>query len=245
MTVGMPVYSCAASGFGGTILGIAASSAFAYLLAAVSVLHLTACLLHRDGLRKTTKVFIVPLVICLHVSLCGFKYPLLAAGLVCGWLGDIFLIPKDRKLTFYVGALFFMAGHVLYILTCVKAGLPQSTFAKGGVITVSFAIPAAAATGFAGLWFLRRRISGKMLVAFMCYMVALLTMAGTMIYSSFGLSSALPAVMIALGAALFAVSDFLLGAGIARAFKVRNSRFWVMLTYILAQTGIALGFALI
>lgn len=228
------------SGFGGGLTVVAA-----VVLCMVSAVHLIACCLHRDGLRKPTKVFIVPLVICLHVSICGFRYPLLLLGLFFGWLGDIFLIPKDRKLTFFMGAFFFMVGHAFYIWNDFATGLPQAVYRSLGSVSVLAAMLAAVAIGFLALWLLRKRISKLMLAAFMIYMLALLSMAGILVYSMLGVGLSVASVLISAGAMLFAFSDFLLGAGIARAFKIKNNRFLVMLTYILAQTGIAVGFALL
>lgn len=218
---------------------------FAALLIADAALHLYACIKHKDGLRKPTKVFLVPLLICLHISICGFKYPFLLVGLACGWLGDIFLIPKDRKLTFVVGALFFMAGHAFYILNAFRLGLPQTVFASYGKISVIIAAAAVVCICFLALWALRKKLSQKMLAAFIAYMTALALMAGTLVYSMIAVGLKYQAFMIGGGAMLFAVSDYLLGTGIVRAFKIKNNRFWVMLTYILAQTGMALGFALL
>ena len=92
---------------------------------------------------------------------------------------------------------------------------------------------------------MRKRISGGMLKAFMAYMLLLLAMTGTLVYSMISVGFTAQAFMIAAGAVLFALSDFLLGAGIARAFRIRNNRLLVMLTYILAQLGIAVGTALL
>lgn len=227
----------------GYCAGVTAVIAIVLLL--VSVVHLVACCLHRDGLRKPTKVFLVPLIILLHISVCGFKYPFIILGLMFGWLGDIFLIPKDRKLTFVLGAFFFMVGHACYIWNDFKTGLPQAAFAAYGRFSVLIAMLAVVAVGFTALWVLRKRISKGMLVVFMIYMLALLSMAGLLVYSMLGTRFSAASVLISAGAVLFAISDFLLGAGIARAFKIKNNRFFVMLTYILAQTGIALGFALL
>ena len=227
------------SGFGGGIFVILSS----VLLAAVSVLHLIACLLHRDGIRKASKVFLVPLVAFLHISLCGFRYPLLLVGLFFGWLGDIFLIPKDRKGTFIVGAVFFMAGHAFYVANAFSEGLPQRTFSALGGISVAVTVLAAILVGALAFFALSRRMNRNLLAVFVVYMVALLTMAGTLVYSALTMNI-VPAVLFCAGAPLFALSDFLLGSGIARAFRIKNNRFWVMLTYILAQTCIALGLAL-
>ena len=237
------LFSAASAGSGSAGGGRAFLVISACLLFAAAAVHLAACLLHRDGLRKPTKVLLVPLVACVHIALCGFRYPLLLAGLFCGWLGDIFLIPKDRKLTFFIGAGFFMIGHACYIINAFKLGLPGKVFASYGRISVLIAALAVVAVCFTALWFLHRRMSGKMLGAFVAYMTALGLMAGTLVYSMFAVGFRAASVMIAAGAVLFAVSDFLLGSGIVRAFRIKNNRFWVMLTYILAQTGIAVGFA--
>lgn len=227
------------SGFGGGVFVILSGA----LLFAASVLHLTACLIHRDGIRKASKVFLVPLAACLHISLCGFRYPLFLIGLFFGWLGDIFLIPKDRKGTFIAGAVFFMAGHAFYVSNAFSEGLPQRTFSALGGFSVVITVLAVILVGTLAFIALSRRLNKKLLAVFVVYMAALLTMAGTLVYSALTMNTA-SAVLLCAGAPLFALSDFLLGAGIARAFRVKSSRFWVMITYILAQTCISLGLAL-
>ena len=216
----------------------------ALLIAADSMLHLTSCYLRLDEIRKPTKVFLVPFILLLHLMIAWFRFPFVVVGLVLGWIGDILLIPKNNKLCFVLGGCFFLVGHGFYIAAAFKAGLPQAAFASrpaAAIIACAFAL-ALAVAAYCSLY---KKIPVKMRAPAALYLTALASMAGTMLVSAVGMKPGVAPVLMGGGGLLFALSDYLLGSGLVRAYRIRNNRLWVMLTYILAQLGIALGFALL
>ncbi|MBQ1893817.1 MAG: lysoplasmalogenase [Clostridia bacterium] len=219
-------------------------AAAALLLAADALLHLTGCYLKLDGLRAPTKVFLVPFILMLHVMIAGASQPLVIVGLILGWIGDILLIPKNNKLCFVLGGASFLIGHGFYIAAAFVRGLPQAAF---GSRPVPAAIACAFVLALAVLAYvsLRKKIPGKMKLPAILYLTALSSMAGTMLVSAVGMKAGVTPVLMGGGGLLFAVSDYLLGSGLVRARRIKHNRLWVMLTYILAQLGIALGFALL
>ncbi len=225
-------------------LRVLLGGAVVLLLAADTLLHLTGCYLRLDGLRAPTKVFLVPFILLLHILIAGAGYPFVIVGLILGWIGDILLIPKNNKLCFVLGGSSFLIGHGFYIAAAFVKGLPQAAFA---VRPVAAAIACAFVLGLAVLAYisLRKKIPGKMKLPAILYLTALSSMAGTMLVSAVGMKAGVAPVLMGGGGLLFALSDYLLGSGLVRAWRIKNNRLWVMITYILAQLGIALGFALL
>lgn len=212
---------------------------------AVALVHLLACLLHRDVLRKCTKVFLVPLILCMHIGICGFSHPLVIVALILGFIGDVLLIPGKNKVCFFLGGVSFLIGHVFYIVHAFRTGLPKLSFERWGIpyaalIIVLMVLFCALAYGtFA------RKLPIKLRVPVIAYMAAVASMAATMVYMLPGAGFSLYALLLAVGGASFAASDFMLCAGSLRAVKIKNNRFIVMLTYIIAQLCLALGFAML
>lgn len=217
--------------------------AAAILFAAVALLHLTACLIHRDGIRKASKVFLVPLIAVIHIGICGFSHPLVIAALAFGFIGDVLLIPGKNKTCFALGGFSFLIGHILYITHAFREGLPQKTYALWGIPSV-IAIVCLALLFCVLAYLTVARKLGRLRIPVTVYMAALAAMAGTMVYIMPGSGFSAPALLLAAGGVHFAVSDFLLCSGSLRALRIKNNRFFVMLTYIIAQTCLALGFAL-
>ncbi|MCR5809398.1 MAG: lysoplasmalogenase [Clostridiales bacterium] len=214
-------------------------------LLAAAVMHLVSCVKRMEGLRKYTKALLVPLILCIHIIVCGFSHRLVIAALVCGWIGDILLIPKDRKAAFIAGGAFFLIGHALYIAEAFRLRLPQSSFERAGLVPAVITAAAVAALALAVYAAFYRRMDKRLRIPGAMYALALAFMAGITVWSMIGGGLKAGPLLMAAGGALFAVSDFLLCAGLVRLVRLKNNRFWVMLTYILAQTGLALGFALI
>ncbi|MBO4562019.1 MAG: lysoplasmalogenase [Clostridia bacterium] len=212
------------------------------LLTPVSAAHIFACAKRREGIRKFTKVLLVPLIALLHISVCGFKHPLVLLGLFCGLVGDILLIPKG-KLCFRLGGFFFLIGHVCYIAAAFRIGMPQAAYVSLGIPWLVIMAVAAFALGASAYLILKRGVEGSMRVGVAAYIATISLMAGVMVYSLGG-TRCFGAFLIAAGALLFTASDFLLCVGLTRRFRIKQGRVWVMLTYIAAQLGIALGFAL-
>lgn len=234
----------AAAAHGPALRAAAAAAAWLIALVCCSALHLFASAKYKEGLRRVTKALLVPLVICAHIAIAGLSYPLVICALVCGWVGDILLIPRGRKLFFGVGALFFLVGHCLYIAAAFSAGLPQATYSRFG--WPSAAAAATAALIMLGLAFASfyAKLPAKMRIPCIVYMAGIASMAATLAYSAVG-DPRFPKLLAAFGGALFVVSDYILAGSMIGVIKGRRRSLAVMFTYILAQAFIALGFALL
>ena len=189
-------------------------------------------------------MLLVPLIACAHIIVAGFGMPLVLAALAFGLLGDILLIPKGRVMLFGAGGASFFVGHVLYIVQAFMLGLPQLTAERFGAASAAACVLAAAAIAIPISAVIGRRLPKKLRAGLAVYAFGLSAMAAVMLCSFYG--KPCPASgMLVLGGLLFVVSDTLLGSGIVGLVKGKRRGMWVMLTYILAQLGLAMGFALL
>ncbi len=193
--------------------------------------HLCTCFLEWETPRKITKVMVVPLLI-FGLTLTKTWNPFVLAGLVFGWLGDILLIWPDRKKCFLIGAFFFLLGHFSYICASLQLFLSGNTLRD---------IPA-------HIWLL-----------WMIAAVTLMTIAIRKLYKHIGIfacvgagyfSVVLAALLLSLLARqyllasaflVFLVSDSTLSV-CQFAKHMKRENFYIMLTYILAQTLICVSY---
>ena len=214
------------------------------LVALAAALHLYGCLADRKMLCMATKPMLVPAIILLHISICGFAHPLVIAALIFGCVGDVFLMFVTRsKLCLVWGMVAFLIGHVLYIISAVRTGLP-ALLARSGPLPVILVCACALAIGAAVYVFLYRSIYSKLKAATGVYILALTSMAASMFCCLFA-KVCLPTVLMAAGGVLFTTSDFILACRMFGVIKRKRINFWVMITYIAAQICLAVGFALV
>lgn len=204
--------------------------------AVLAVLHLVFCAGNKQFLRHLTKTLLVPLLLLGYACTAKTASPFVLAALLLGWAGDIFLIWPDSPKLRTAGIAAFGAGHVLYILAMLLplAAAPELTW-------LCVLAPVAAA---AGLYVFSLRVMDRalrvpgalyyLLLAALCAAAAVSLAAGTE-----------GAPWLLAGAAGFLISDTLL----VRQFSTVGDPapkfdFFVMLTYILAQGFLALGFAM-
>ena len=214
-----------------------------FLLAAVSAAHLIDCLADNSMIANATKPFLMPTVILLHISLCGFIHPFVIVALIFGCIGDVFLMLVIKKRAFFTaGMASFLIGHAAYVLAAHKACLfvdifPQFTVPVIITVCVMF-------VGAVCIYaFLYRHIYKGLKLACGLYILALTTMACTMICAFINRFDT-PTLLMAIGGALFLISDFTLACRVFGVIKRKRMNFCVMLTYIAAQTCLAVGFAL-
>lgn len=152
----------------------------------------------------------------------------LAAGLVCSTAGDVLLmLPRDR---FVAGLVSFLVAHLFYIYA-FSSGVPFATapllwlpyFAAGGAVV-------------AAVW---RGLAPALRGAVIAYVVVIAAMAGQAAGRWYALGGD-AALLAALGAALFVVSDSALAINRFRA-PFRAERALTLGTYWLAQLLIALS----
>lgn len=214
-------------------------SVFWFLFALDAALHLFACIPSRmrTRLRVVTKALLMPLLaVCYLLSAKVFS-PLVFAGLLFGFLGDVFLIAPHNKKLFACGLCSFAVGHAFYI---TYFGGRLNAVPSVPLLALLLVLGAVGAALF--LRFLWSSLEPPMRAACGVYMADILFMAISA--ALFFLAAPSPfRVLAPIGGVLFLVSDSVLAiATFKRAFHYRY--LIVMGTYIFAQTLIALSCAL-
>lgn len=150
---------------------------------------------------------------------------LLVAALLCGWAGDSLLL-ADADPAFLAGMGSFAAGHVCYLVLFRRHGESLGDAgARGAFVIGTYA--AALVVTVALLW---PDLPSDMRVPVAGYSLLLTAMAVGA--TTLGLSAAA-------GGGLFLLSDTLIATDVADWPQAPRSDFWIMLTYLAAQTLLA------
>ncbi|HWQ57378.1 MAG TPA: lysoplasmalogenase family protein [Clostridia bacterium] len=217
---------------------------FFIFFALLAVAHLYACYFHLEKLRMATKPLLLlslaAFYACAARPLSGF----VLAALLCGLMGDVFLLWPDDYARFVSGAAVFSLGHVLYSFILFRNLIASgAAIPPWGVLIV--AVPFAVAVALASLYVMPS-IKKPFLRACMPGYFALVALVGTgawltLITASRTGADVFGAALLAMGGLLFFASDTILSI---RLFRVKGGsmNFWVMLTYIAAQLCLCLGF---
>ncbi|MFE9254417.1 lysoplasmalogenase [Streptomyces sp. NPDC006879] len=144
---------------------------------------------------------------------------LLVAALLFGWGGDVALL-FDADPAFLVGMGSFALGHVCYLLLFGKTR--GSAFVAAGYL-------AACAVMVASLW---PDLPAELRVPVAGYSLLLTAMA---------LRSAALGLATGVGGALFLLSDTLIATGVAEWPQLPAPEFWIMFTYLGAQSLLTWG----
>ncbi len=207
-------------------------------LAAASVTHLAACGLGKSRLRYFTKLLLMPLVAALYCALVDRPAPAVLAAMFCGWVGDFFMIYKHKDAFLAAGMAAFGVGHILYVAhigVIAAAAEPRlftalaATLVPGAVAIVIFAV-------------LRRRIPKQLRLPGLLYGLLLASL-GSAAFIALRAGAPGGAYLLA-GGCLFLCSDGILSFETFRDGDSNAADVAVMLTYIAAQTLLAIGFSM-
>lgn len=207
-------------------------------LAAASVTHLAACGLGKSRLRYFTKLLLMPLVAALYCALADRQAPAVLAAMFCGWVGDFFMIYKHKDAFLAAGMAAFGVGHILYVAhigVIAAAAEPRlftalaATLVPGAVAIVIFAV-------------LRRRIPKQLRLPGLLYGLLLASL-GSAAFIALRAGAPGGAYLLA-GGCLFLCSDGILSFETFRDGDSNAADVAVMLTYIAAQTLLAIGFSM-
>lgn len=207
-------------------------------LAAASVTHLAACGLGKSRLRYFTKLLLMPLVAALYCALADRPVPAVLAAMFCGWVGDFFMIYKHKDAFLAAGMAAFGVGHILYVAhigVIAAAAEPRlftalaATLVPGAVAIVIFAV-------------LRRRIPKQLRLPGLLYGLLLASL-GSAAFIALRAGAPGGAYLLA-GGCLFLCSDGILSFETFRDGDSNAADVAVMLTYIAAQTLLAIGFSM-
>jgi len=184
------------------------------LTAAVDLISLAAGLAPGHTVAK-------PLLMLLLAAYCVASGAprLLVAALLCGWGGDVLLLSGTDP-AFLAGMACFAAGHLCYLALFQAYGSPR---ARAGLLAPAYAT--ALVGTVVALWpdlpaGLRLPVAG--------YSVLLTTMACA--------SAVRFGALTGVGGALFLLSDTLIATGVADWPQLPRPEFWIMLTYLAAQS---------
>lgn len=192
-----------------------------------------------ETLRRVTKSLLMPLLVLsfifarLYLSLDGPW--LVAAALMLGCAGDILLIGFKNKVCSPLGAVSFAAGHILYMIQIWRLTPEPGPMVIAAVVAVYLAI--------SGVIYVKlRHYVDKTIVRIgvILYMLPLCVMSASAAVCAFTVLS-LGAFVLITGTLVFMLSDGTLSFQIF-AGKTRRGHIAVMVTYIIAQALIALGF---
>lgn len=207
-------------------------------LGAASVTHLAACGLGKSRLRYFTKLLLMPLVAALYCALVDRPAPAVLAAMFCGWAGDFFMIYKHRDAFLAAGMAAFGLGHILYVArigVIAAAAQPRlftalaGTLVPGAVAIIIFVV-------------LRRRIPKQLRLPGLLYGLLLASL-GSAAFIALRAGAPGGAYLLA-GGCLFLCSDGILASETFRDGDSNAADVAVMLTYIAAQTLLAIGFSM-
>lgn len=207
-------------------------------LGAASVTHLAACGLGKSRLRYFTKLLLMPLVAALYCALVDRPAPAVLAAMFCGWAGDFFMIYKHRDAFLAAGMASFGLGHILYVArigVIAAAAQPRlftalaGTLVPGAVAIIIFVV-------------LRRRIPKQLRLPGLLYGLLLASL-GSAAFIALRAGAPGGAYLLA-GGCLFLCSDGILAFETFRDGDSNAADVAVMLTYIAAQTLLAIGFSM-
>jgi len=205
---------------------------FLVVLVIVSVVYLGSLFFKRGAFQAVTKGLLVPLVMAVYIFGTDHVLLLIILALVLGWAGDISLIKITNIPFFRMGLASFLAGHICYIIAMLRYTTPLNV----PVLLISLA--AAAAMGFGIYKFVRP--SKEMKLPAIVYEIVILTMAVSAL-QLYVVNGSTHSLLVFLGSLCFLASDTML-AFFTFGKNTKYGDFLVMLTYISAQTLIAVGF---
>lgn len=200
----------------------------------VVVVHLISVLLGYTVIGSITKILLIPtLAIWLLEGLKNHSIFLLLA-LLFSWFGDILLVFQQRPVFFLLGLSTFLMAHIFYIITFYK-----TTRTSHRNLPYSFSIAIVIIAYIIGFLSLIGPTLGEMKVAVYLYAIVISLMLGIAL-NRYKKTNPKSFFFIASGALLFVFSDSMI-AWNKFVDPFQNADFFIMITYIAAQTLIVSG----
>lgn len=213
-----------------------------FIVAAANVIF---CAADRQKPRHFTKVLLMPLLLAVYAISCREFSPLVAAGLLFGWGGDIAMIYKADRRALAGGISLFGVGHIFYISAIVRGMGLQSLTTWGingapSAVTVLVTVCVAAAVGIASYLYLRRDIPARLRALSLVYSLLLCALCAAALLSL--TTEGRGGLKLLAGAVCFLISDSTLSLETFRLGDTPKTDAAVMLTYLAAQALITAGF---
>ncbi len=206
-------------------------AAYWIIFALYCAAHLVACFFEKEPIRKATKIVIIPLL-SVSLFLTQTHNPLLFLGLALGWIGDIFMIFDRTKKYFITGTAFFVLGHFFYIAATLQQFFETNRISDIPACLWIIWVLAAIALFLASKLKISKHI-GPIAYLGSSYF--------TVLVAALLLNLAAGRYLTAIAFSVFMLSDAILS--VCRfAKEVQREHFYVMSSYIAAQTLICISF---
>jgi len=206
---------------------------FLIILGIVSIVYLVSLYFKFSVYQAVLKASLVPLILAVYIFSADRIIVLIILALVFGWLGDVLLLKGNDFRFFAAGLVSFLLGHICYIIA-------MGCFIEQFNVTV-LVISAALSVIFGLTAFKIINPVKTMKTPVFAYKTAILIMVifALQIFITKGGSFG---ILVFTGSLLFLSSDSTLAYD---TFKkpTKYGKYFLMITYILAQLLIALGFA--
>ncbi|MDR2111164.1 MAG: lysoplasmalogenase [Spirochaetaceae bacterium] len=204
---------------------------FIVLFVGAGAAHLVSLFLRKRKIEIVTKICLVPLLLAVYVLGAKNLFVPLALALIFGWGGDVLLLKINEPRFFRLGLVSFLIGHLWYI--------PSFLYFTGGLNLMALGVSAAAALplGIAIHALIKPEKTMNLPVTVYEIVILLMSLSALQLFlyrrDGWGL-------LVFAGSLCFLLSDTLLAWFTFRA-KAKYGDFFVMLSYLAAQSGIIAG----
>jgi uncharacterized membrane protein YhhN len=204
---------------------------FVALFIGMSAAQLVSLILLKRKLQVITKIFLLPLLLAVYVLGADRLFVPVILAMIFGWGGDVFLLKISDLRFFRLGLVSFLIGHLCYI--------PSFVYVTGTFNLLAFVISVAAAVplGFV-IHSIIRPVKAMDLPA-VCYEIIIMLMSLSALQLLLSRRDGWGLLIFA-GSLCFLISDTLLAYFTFRT-KPKHGDFFVMLSYLAAQSGIIWG----
>lgn len=210
------------------------------LLCLVFITHLVFCFIENEKLRRITKVLCIPmlalLVLSFNLDAHNHFIPWqVYAGLLCAWLGDIFLIGREKGWALISGTGCFAVCHIFYIWIVIsKVAFFNAHFVSYILLGIIFVIT------FVGGFLALKKKAGTLSVGSGLYFGLLVS--ELYLFIVLAIVSKLPISYLGIGGMLLHIaSDVFLVYTIFYKPDFKRRHFYIMATYLASQTMITLA----
>jgi uncharacterized membrane protein YhhN len=204
---------------------------FTALFIGVSAAHLVSMILRKRKFQMVTKVCLMPLLLAVYILGTDKLFVPVMLALIFGWGGDVFLLKINETQFFRLGLASFLIGHLCYI--------PSFLYAAGALNVMALLVSIAAAVPFGIAVHLIIRPEKSMKLPAVCYEIIIMLMSLSALQLLLSRRDRWGLLVFA-GSLCFLISDTLLAYFTFRT-KPKYGDFFVMLSYIAAQSGIVWG----
>ena len=202
----------------------------------VSLFHLFCCFTGRKKWQGATKPLLMPLLLLFYLVSAEAPAPLMIAGILFGFAGDVFLLFSQKKQFFLAGLVSFLCGHICYTVYLFERTAIPSLWI---LLLTGIVYAAVGVVAFLSL----RKDLGEMLLPASAYLLVILVMAYSGCLYCIGSGGNVSGWITLLGGVFFIASDYILARGNFCKPLPRND-FIVMSTYLAAQLFLSLGMLL-